>query len=265
MGQNDAVSRQQPYRVGMIVPSSNTTMETELPELLTRRERVAPERFTFHSARMRMTTVSEEELRAMDDASVECAVHLSDARCDVIAYACLVAIMARGGGYHRVAEERLAKAAADNGAPAPVVSSAGALVDALHALGARRAALITPYVRPLTEAVANYIEECGVEVSDAVSLEVDDNVAVGRLDPKRLPGIAGGLSLDGVDAVVLSACVQMPSLDVIAQAEHELGVPVLSAATATARRILLALGLQPAVPDAGAALATDHPAVAAQR
>lgn len=259
------MSPRQPYRVGLIVPSSNTTMETEIPALLTRRARVAPERFTFHSARMRMTTVSEDELRAMDDASVECAVHLSDARCDVLAYACLVAIMARGGGYHEVAEARLAKAAADNGAAAAVVSSAGALVDALHALGARRAALITPYVKPLTEAVARYIEECGVEVSDAVSLEVDDNVAVGRLDPQRLPGIARELTLQGVDAVVLSACVQMPSLEVIARAEQELGVPVLSAATATARKILLALDLEPTIPGAGSALAVDHPAVAAQR
>ena len=64
------------------------------------------------------------------------------------------------------------------------------LLDALVAHARRRGvnwqpALITPYVKPLTEAVARYIEECGVEVSDAVSLEVDDNVAVGRLDPQR--------------------------------------------------------------------------------
>jgi maleate isomerase len=240
-------------------------METEIPALLTRRERVAPERFTFHSARMRMTTVSEEELRAMDDASVECAVHLSDARCDVLAYACLVAIMVRGGGYHEVAEERLARAAADNGGPAPIVSSAGALVDSLRALGARRAALITPYVKPLTDAVSRYIEECGIEVADTVSLEVDDNVAVGRLDPRRLPAIARELALQDVDAVVLSACVQMPSLEVIATAEQELGLPVLSAATATARRILLALDLDPIVPDAGAALSADHAAIAVRR
>jgi maleate isomerase len=145
------VSRRQPYRVGMIVPSSNTTMETEIPALLGRRERDAPERFTCHSARMRMTTVSDEELRAMDDASVECAVHLSDARCDVLAYACLVAIMARGGGYHEVAEERLAQAAADNGALAPVVSSAGALVDA----------------PPSLEAIAQTEQERGVPVLSA--------------------------------------------------------------------------------------------------
>lgn len=130
----------------MIVPSSNTTMETEIPALLRRREEVARERFTFHSARMRMQRVTEAQLREMDDASVQCAVHLSDARCDVLAYACLVAIMARGGGYHRTSEQRLAQAAVDNGAPAPVVSSAGALVATLREIGARRTALIAPYL-----------------------------------------------------------------------------------------------------------------------
>jgi len=242
------------YRVGLIVPSSNTTMETEIPALLHRRAEVAPEQFTFHSARMRMQEVNADELRLMDDASIDCAIHLSDARCDVLAYACLVAIMARGHGYHRVAEERLAKAAVDNGGAAPVVSSAGALVDTLHDLGARRTAIITPYAKPLTKAVADYIEDCDIEVCDTVSLEVTNNIAVGHLNPKNLPEIARGLHLDNVDALVLSACVQMPSLAAIQQVEDEIGVPVLSAATATTRKILLALGLDPHVPGAGRAL-----------
>src|SRR3546814_5835132 len=37
-----------PIRIGQIVPSSNVTMETEIPALLRAREQVAPERFTFH-------------------------------------------------------------------------------------------------------------------------------------------------------------------------------------------------------------------------
>jgi maleate isomerase len=242
------------YRVGMIVPSSNTTMETEVPALLARREALFPERFTFHSARMRMQEVTTEELRRMDDASLECAIQLSDARCDVLAYACLVAIMARGDGYHEIAQERLARAAADNGGAAPVLSSAGALVDGLKALGARRTALVAPYAKPLTQTVAGYIETCGIEVCDTISLEVTNNVAVGRLNPDDLPKIASGLRLDDVDAVVLSACVQMPSLAAIPQAERDLGLPVLSAATATTRQILIALGLEPVVPDAGRAL-----------
>lgn len=59
--------------------------------------------------------------------------------------------------------------------------------------------------------MADYIESKGVEVHNSISLEVEDKLAVGRLDPSRLPDIAAGLDTSGVDAVVLSACVPMPS------------------------------------------------------
>ena len=88
------------YRIGLVVPSSNTTMETEIPQLLRRREAVAPERFTVHASRVRMRQVTPEELARMNQASDRCAVELADARCDALAYACLVAVMAEGPGAH---------------------------------------------------------------------------------------------------------------------------------------------------------------------
>src|SRR5262249_42948971 len=97
----------QTYRIGQIVPSSNTTMETEIPAMLRAREAVEPERFTFHSSRMRMQKVTKEQLAAMDADSLRCAAELADARVDVLGYACLVAIMSMGKGYHRVSEDRL--------------------------------------------------------------------------------------------------------------------------------------------------------------
>ena len=51
------------YRIGQIVPSSNTTMETEIPAMLLARQTIRPERFTFHSSRMRMKKVIKEEDR----------------------------------------------------------------------------------------------------------------------------------------------------------------------------------------------------------
>ena len=48
------------HRIGLIVPSSNVTMETELPELFARQTAATGDRFTFHSARMRMTSVTAE-------------------------------------------------------------------------------------------------------------------------------------------------------------------------------------------------------------
>ena len=64
------------YRIGQIVPSSNTTMETEIPAMLRARELVLPERFSFHSSRMRMMKVTKEELEAMDRDSDRCADEL---------------------------------------------------------------------------------------------------------------------------------------------------------------------------------------------
>ena len=95
------------YRIGLIVPSSNTTMETEVPELLRRQQEHGEQTFTFHASRMRMQEVTKEALAKMDAESDRCALELTDARCDVLSYACLVAIMSQGSGSHCVSEERL--------------------------------------------------------------------------------------------------------------------------------------------------------------
>ncbi|MEU4117213.1 Asp/Glu racemase [Kitasatospora sp. NPDC028055] len=239
------------YRIGQIVPSSNVTMETEVPALLRAREAVAPERFTFHSSRMRMTKVTPEQLRAMDGESDRCAAELSDARVDVIGYACLVAVMATGPGYHREAEQRLHRRTVENGAPAPVVTSAGALVAGLRALGARKVAMVTPYLRPLAATVVDYLGGEGIEVLDHAALEIADNLDVAAHDAARLPGIAKGLAHGDADAVVLSACVQMPSLSAVEEAEQLLGKPVVSAAICTTHQLLRALGLPAVAPGAG--------------
>lgn len=240
-------------RVGLIVPSSNTTMETEIPAMLARRT-VEDAAFTFHSSRSRLQSVTTAELKRMVDDAERCAFEVSDAAVDVMAYACLVAIMAQGTGYHRIAEERLASAAWRNGAKVPVVTSAGALIEGVRALGARRIAVLAPYMKPITEMVASYIEDAGIEVVDSHSLEVSHNLSVGRIDPLTLLDHLDRLDTDGADAVVLSACVQCPSLPAIERAEDRLGKPVLSASVATTFRILESLGLDTTVSGAGSLL-----------
>lgn len=239
------------YRIGQIVPSSNTTMESEIPTMLRARETIEPQRFTFHSSRMRMKTVTKLELEIMDRDSDRCAAELADADLDVIGYACLVAIMSIGKGYHRQSEARLHQITVDGGHPAPVVTSAGALIDGLRMLDARKISMVTPYMKPLTRLVADYIEAEGIEVIDTISLEIADNIEVGRLDPLALVDVYKKLNLDGVDTVVLSACVQMPSLAAIPIVEKECGLPVVSAAVCTTHQMLQKLQLKPFVPNAG--------------
>ena len=242
------------FRIGQIVPSSNITMETEIPAMLTARQLIRPERFTFHSARMRMKHVTKDELAAMDAQSDRCALELSDARVDVLGYACLVAIMSMGHGYHRESQARLQKVTAENGAPAPVVTSAGALVEALGVIGAKRIAVVAPYMKPLTKMVIDYIEAEGITVVTHRALEISDNLKVAAHDPARLPGIVAELDTSNVDAIVLSACVQMPSLASVAKVEALTGKPTLTAAVATTYQMLKALDLEPVVPGAGCLL-----------
>lgn len=91
------------YRIGLIVPSSNTTMETEVPALL--RER-PEDQFAIHGARVRMRNVTPEELRAMNAQTERATTELTDMRPSVVATACLVAIMAQGAGHHCVTQAR---------------------------------------------------------------------------------------------------------------------------------------------------------------
>lgn len=242
------------YRIGQIVPSSNTTMETEIPAMLRAREQVEPERFTFHSSRMRMKKVTKQELEAMDHDSDRCAMELSDARVDVLGYACLVAIMSMGKGYHRESERRLHGVTVENGGAAPVVTSAGALIHGLHTLGARKISVIAPYMKPLTQLVLDYIEAEGFQVQDHIALEICDNLEVGARDPMALVDIARQINIRGADVLVLSACVQMPSLEAVQVVEDALGLPVISASVCTTFQMLQKLGLKPLVPGAGALL-----------
>jgi len=246
------------YRIGQIVPSSNTTMETEIPAVLRAREAVAPERFTFHSSRMRMQKVTKEELEAMDRDSDRCAVELADARMDVLGYACLVAIMSMGKGYHRVSEKRLHERTIQAGGPAPVVTSAGALVDGIKAIGAKKVSILAPYMKPLTQLVIDYIENEGIEVIDSISLEIPDNLEVGRQDPRAPIEITKKLNTKNADAIVASACVQMPSLPSVQPIEDRTGLPVVSSSVSTTYMMLKKLGLKTHAPGFGSLLSGKY-------
>lgn len=246
------------HRIGLVVPSSNTTMETEVPRLLREHTRRHGEDFTFHASRAALHTVEPEALHAMVGEGERCAREVSDAHVDVLGYACLVALMAEGTRAHESVEPWLAGVTTDNGSPAGVVSSAGALVRTLRELGMRRIAVVAPYAPELTATVLSYLEDYDLQVVASVSLDVTDNQAVGQLDPGDLPGHVDRLDLSDADGIVLSACVQMPSLPALPDVERRFGLPVVTAATATTRELLTALRLPVDVPEGGAALACDN-------
>jgi maleate isomerase len=85
-------------------------------------------------------------------------------------------------------------------------------------------------------------------------LEIPNNLDVARHDQNQLPGIVQSMNFADADVIVLSACVQMPSLSVVPKVEALSGKPVITAAIATTYAMLRALDLEPITPGAGALL-----------
>ena len=252
-------------RIGMIVPSSNTTMETEIPELLRRQSLKTGDRFTFHSARLRLRQVTPEALTAMNELAIGAVAALCDAEVDALMYACLVSTPF--GAASPAIEARLVEAArrataGSNTLPPAIVSSAAALVAALQSLGAERIALVAPCRKELTAQIAAAIAGHGIAVVQTHSRGLVDNAAIGRLGTDELLAIAGELDLADADALVLSACMQMPSLDILDDVEQALGLPVISAATASTHLLLERLGLEPRIERSGWLLRSSRQPVA---
>jgi len=241
-------------RIGLIVPSSNVTMETELPMFFSALSEPNPTyRFTIHSSRVRMKHVNREELLAMNAQAERSALELADAGVDVILYACLVAVMVEGENAHCTAESRLENLLASNGHVIPVVSSAGALIRTLDMLNIKKIDVLTPYKPELTKVVCSYLESQGSSIIKAVSRSVSDNSLVGKLSILELKKIASECSAEA-NGIVLSACVQMPSALIIEEVEREVNKTVITAASATFFQAMLKLGIQPELQGFGSLL-----------
>lgn len=138
-----------------------------------------------------------------------------------IAYACT-----SGSFIDGVAGERaLVEAMCTAGAPQAVTTS-GALLDALAVLDIHRVAVATPYVESLTSRLHTFLGEAGVETVGGAQLGLSAEIW-------KVPyGVTAQLIRDADSAqaqAVFVSCTNLPTYDLIAPLEAELGKPLLTA------------------------------------
>jgi maleate isomerase len=155
----------------------------------------------------------------------------------VTAYLCTSASFVAGVA----GESRLREAMRSGGARDPITTS-GAMLEAISAVGARRVAVGTPYDAALTERLVDFLRAAGVETTGTGHLGLD--AGIWRVSPEAVRELALRLPLDRADAVFL-ACTNLPTYDVIPALEAELGMPVLSANLVTMWAALRRVGQLP--------------------
>ncbi|WP_101297314.1 maleate cis-trans isomerase family protein [Halegenticoccus soli] len=223
-------------RLGIVVPSSNSTAEPEFAGAV-------PDGVSVHAARMPLSSVTAAGLDEMAGAAAECAERLAHADVDAVAYACTSGSLLHGREFAAGLEDDLAAAAGR-----PAVATARSVDRALSALSADRIALATPYVDDLTEREVAYLEAGGRTVVAVDGRGIEDNTAIGALAPedahRQVRRTVEGAALDsgGLDAVFVS-CTNYRTFPAIEPLEADLGVPVVTSNAATLWDALRTVGV----------------------
>jgi maleate isomerase len=170
-----------------------------------------------------------------EDALVRGARDLAAAEPGATAYACTSASYANG-----LAGERRLRAALERGGARRALTTSGALLEALAALGAHRVGVATPYDAALTAGLPEFLAAGGHEPVAVAYLGLDRAIAAVR--PRTVAELIRSAAPDDADAVVVS-CTNLPTIEVLSELEHELGRPVVSANLATVWAALRAAGL----------------------
>ena len=220
-------------KIGLIIPSTNTSNEPEF-------YRMAPPGVTIHTCRVLLVgeTTQESYLR-MAASLEEASASLATAEVDVIAYSCT-------SGSIMCPLPQLLKSMTDKtGTPATAASAA--VVAALRTLGAERIAVATPYPELVNRKQKNFLEEYGFRVTHLHGLDLghtqEERRAINRIPPEAVFRLARMVDRPDAQAIFLS-CTAMPTIDVIANLEKELGKPVISSNTAVFWSCLRLLGIK---------------------
>ncbi len=220
-------------RVGLIVPSSNTVMEVDF-------YRALPPETTLHTARMYLkdTTVRGEE-QMLDVHLPRAAEDIATAKPNVVVFGCTSAGALRGNSYEVELCRWLSQVTG-----APVVSVISSVRRLLGELGAKRIAVVTPYVDELNERIERSLVDDGFEVAKIVGLGIADNFAIAEVPPVEIVQFANkSLAGTRADAVFIS-CTNFRGMAARTRLQQELGLPVVTSNHATLVAVARVLGIE---------------------
>ena len=233
--------------IGLVVLATDHTIEYEWRKLL------SIDGVGFYESRIANSAeITPETLREMDDRIAPgVAVIRPGERLDVVAFGCTSASMVLG-------EDRVIARIRESRPNAACTTPITAARVALNSLGAKRVALLTPYMRTINESMRDYLVNRGINVVRMGSFEHSDDNEVARIDAQSVRNAILALGRhEDVDAVFVS-CTSLRLADQAALIEGELGKPVTSSNHAMAWHALRLAGVKDELPRFGRLFAIQN-------
>jgi maleate isomerase len=211
-----------PARIGLLVPSSNTVLESDVHKAL------PLGKYSTLTARMYLVaTTREAEIEMMNRHAPKAAADLATTDPDLLVFGCTSAGSIFGLDYDAEICATLGKIAG-----CASMGTISAVTEALERRGFRRIAVITPYIEDLTQAVAKAVCSPTRMVVSAHGMGIDLNVALADPTPNDIVEFAQAslrqsLRHRSFDGIFVS-CTNFRALEAVPSLEAMFDVPVVT-------------------------------------
>jgi len=191
-------------RVGLLVPSSNMTMEMDF-------HRELPDSFEIATARMHLPeTTREAEIEMIEKWLHHANMDLNTVRPDITVFGCT-----SGGSLFGQDHDRKIMRQIEKETNSEAITILSALSEEFELLNAKKLIVITPYVPNLTEAVGNSLREGGLEVLSISGMGITDNLKIARQGAEEIADFVrenvSQEKLRDADCLFLS-CTNLPAV-----------------------------------------------------
>jgi maleate isomerase len=210
--------------LGMITPSSNTVLEPMTYAMLGDLNGVSA-----HFARIPVTEITPRQTASAqfdDGPMLHAASLLADARVRTIAWN---GTSASWLGFAR--DDELCRVIED-ATGIPATTSVIGINKALATLGARRIAIVTPYLAAIQERIVANYESAGFAVVAERHLDDPGNHSFALHGEDRIAGLIREVAADQPQAIAV-VCTNFRGTRIAAGLEQELGIPVIDSIAAT--------------------------------
>lgn len=109
-----------------------------------------------------------------------------------------------------------------------VTDPLGALKAACRALGIRRLGLVSPYVAAVSDALVGALTDDGITVGCVATFDQEEERLVARISPASIRQALLRVGADPACDAVFASCTNLRAVEVLDDARHELGKPVLA-------------------------------------
>lgn len=205
-------------KIGMLTPSSNTTLEPICSNMVCGLERTV----TMHYGRFRVTKISlEDDALSQFDTTpmMEASRLLADADVDVIAW------NGTSGGWLGFDVDRKLCAQIEEETGIPATTSMLAQLKAFDEFDVKTIHLITPYTEDINQLIIKEYEKCGIKVINSVCLKQFVNRSFALVPQETIQNMFDEVCRDTADGISV-VCTNLPAMWSVPAMEEKYGITV---------------------------------------